>query len=340
VCEERFARPRSLVNVRGNPTPGFPYPSARDRYVSDRLDVRPLDGYRLRLTERVPLAERTTLRIGGPARFFAEVHDGDALAALLRFANDGGLPVLPLGKGSNILVPDDGFPGVAFVLVGDFLRVTIDGADVVAGGGASLMSAAVETKRAGLSGFENLSGIPSSIGGAIRINAGSYGSEIFEVLREVELVSPGGQRTVVPASEIEHGYRWTALVGRKDVIAGGAFRLVPKPIEEIEARFREVTEKRKGALPKQPNAGSIFKNPPGQHAGKLLEACGMKGRRIGNAQVSEVHANVIVNLGGARASDVLRLMDEMRAAVSGRFDVTLEPEIEILGSSVKSPDAR
>jgi UDP-N-acetylmuramate dehydrogenase len=291
----------------------------------------------LAVRENAPLAGRTTLRIGGPARFFAEAWTADALASLLRFARAEGLPVLPLGKGSNILVPDEGFPGVAFVLAGDFLRIAIDGEDVRAGGGASLMALAVETKRAGLSGFENLSGIPSSIGGAIRINAGSYGSEIFDVLVDVELVSRAGERRVVPASEIAHGYRWTELVDRDDVIAGGSFRLTRKPAEEIDARFREVTEKRKGALPKQPNAGSIFKNPKGDFAGRLLEACGMKGRRIGNAQVSEVHANVIVNLGDARAADVLALMREMRGAVRDRFGVTLEPEVELLGK--QSPDA-
>ncbi|HKC23326.1 MAG TPA: UDP-N-acetylmuramate dehydrogenase [Thermoanaerobaculia bacterium] len=298
-----------------------------------------LGGLRLTLKESVPLAERTTLRIGGPARYFAEVDDAEALAALLRWSRAEGLAVLPLGKGSNVLVPDDGFPGVALVLAGDFLRVRIDGADVAAGGGASLMQLAVETKRAGLSGFENLSGIPSSIGGAIRINAGSYGTEIFELLVTVELVSRAGERRVVPAGEIAHGYRWTALVETDDVIAGGSFRLTPKSREAIEARFREVTEKRKGALPKQANAGSIFKNPPGEYAGKLLEACGMKGRRAGNAQVSDVHANVIVNLGGARAADVLALMEEMKAAVAARFGVALEPEIELLGSAARRAGA-
>jgi UDP-N-acetylmuramate dehydrogenase len=282
------------------------------------------------LRENVPLAERTTLRIGGPARFFAEPKSSDELAELLRWARAEGLPVLPLGKGSNLLVADAGFPGVAFVLGGDFLAVTIHGNDVTAGGGASLMTLAMETKRAGLSGFENLSGIPSSIGGAIRINAGSYGSEIFDILVDVDVVSRAGERRTVPAGEIAHGYRWTSFVGGDDILAGGTFRLVRKPVEEIEARLREVTEKRKNALPKQPNAGSIFKNPPDLFAGRLLEECGMKGRRAGNAQVSDVHANVIVNLGGARAGDVLALMREMTEAVAARFGVALEPEIQIL----------
>lgn len=289
-----------------------------------------LEDQRLVLREDVSLAERTTFRIGGPARYFAEVLDAPALAALLRAADRAGLPVLPLGKGSNVLVPDDGFPGVAFLLGGDFVSATIDGTRVVFGGGKSLMSLAVMTKQAGLSGLENLSGIPSSMGGAVRINAGSYGTELFDILVDVTLVSLGGEIRTVPAGEIAHGYRWTALVDSSDVVAGGTLELPRKPVEEIEARFKEVSEKRRNALPKLPNAGSIFKNPPGLFAGKLLEECGLKGRRIGNAEISSVHANVIVNLGGARARDVLLLMDEMKRTVLARFGVELVPEVEVI----------
>jgi UDP-N-acetylmuramate dehydrogenase len=280
--------------------------------------------------ENVPLSGRTTLRIGGPARFFVEVHDVDALAALLIASRANGLPVLALGKGSNLLVPDAGFPGVVFTLAGDFLATRIEPPDVVAGGGVSLMSLAIATQKAGLSGLENLSGIPSSLGAAVRINAGSYGSEIFEALVAVDLVSTRGERWTVPASEIPHGYRWTALSGTDDVVSGVALRLFPKPVEQIAARIEEVTAKRKGALPKQPNAGSIFKNPPGLFAGKLLEECGVKGRRIGGAEISPVHANVIVNLGGATAADVKRLMEEMKRAVKNRFGIELQPEIRIV----------
>jgi len=285
----------------------------------------------VKVRENVPLAERTTLRIGGPARYFVEAGSVADLVEALRFARERGLPLLPLGKGSNLLVPDEGFPGMALVLSGDFLKIAIDGTRVIAGGGASLMSLAVQTKNAGLSGLENLSGIPSSIGGGIRINAGAYGSELFDVLVTVDLVSRAGEHRAVAASEIPHGYRWTALMERDDFVVGGALELLAKPKDEVEARFREVTEKRKNALPKQPNAGSIFKNPPGQHAGKLLEACGLKGRQMGAAQVSPVHANVIVNLGGATARDVRALMAEMQAAVRERFAVELVPEVEVIG---------
>ena len=292
-----------------------------------------LRGLRAIVRENVPLSGRTTLRIGGPARFFVEVHDADALAALLEAGRKEGLPVLPLGKGSNLLVPDAGFPGVVFTLAGDFLAMRIEPPNVVAGGGVSLMSRAVATQKAGLSGLEYLSSIPSSLGGAVRINAGSYGSEIFEVLAAVDLVSTRGVRRTVPAFEIPHGYRWTALCESDDVVSGAELRLVPSAPEQIAARIDEVTAKRKGALPKQPNAGSIFKNPPGLFAGKLLEECGLKGRRIGGAEISPVHANVIVNLGGATATDVRALMSEMKKAVKEKFGIELVPEIKVLGGT-------
>jgi UDP-N-acetylmuramate dehydrogenase len=286
--------------------------------------------HRIVWREDAPLAERTTLKIGGPARFFAEVEDVAALAALVTWARAQTLPLLPLGKGSNVLIPDEGFSGVAVVLSGGFRSVAVRGTEVAAGAGASLMSLAVVAERAGLSGLEGLSGIPSSVGGAVRINAGAYGSEIFDVLSAVELVSRTGKRRDVPASEIAHGYRWSALMETDDLIASATLRLCEADPETIRARMEEVTAKRKKALPSQPNAGSIFKNPPGDYAGRLLEACGMKGRRIGGAAVSAVHANVIVNLGGATARDIRALMAEMRIAVKERFDIDLLPEIEVL----------
>lgn len=288
--------------------------------------------HRIVWREDAPLAERTTLKIGGPARFFAEVEDVAALAALLTWARAEALPLLPLGKGSNVLIPDEGFPGVAVVLSGEFRSVAVRGTEVAAGAGASLMSLAVVAERAGLSGLEGLSGIPSSVGGAVRINAGAYGSEIFDVLSAVELVSRTGKRRDLSGSKIAHGYRWSALMETDDLIASATLRLCKADPETIRARMEEVTAKRKKALPSQPNAGSIFKNPPGDYAGRLLEACGMKGRRIGGAAVSAVHANVIVNLGGATARDVRALMAEMRIAVKERFDIDLVPEIEVLSS--------
>jgi UDP-N-acetylmuramate dehydrogenase len=289
-----------------------------------------LSGPGVSARENEPLAARTTLRIGGPARFFVEISDAAALGRVLRFAIAEKLPALVLGKGSNLLVPDAGFPGVVLVLGGAFRETRVEGEEILAGGGVSLMALAVAARDAGLSGVENISGIPSSVGGAVRINAGSYGSEIFDVLESATLVSPAGEVRRAAAAEIAHGYRWTALCETGDVVAEARFLLARKPPVEIAARMSDVAAKRRDALPKQPNAGSIFKNPPGLFAGKVLEECGMKGRRVGGAEVSAVHANVIVNTGGATAEDVKALMEEMKSAVKARFGVELQPEIQIV----------
>jgi UDP-N-acetylmuramate dehydrogenase len=298
------------------------------------IDTSPLSGLRLRLRPDEPLAPRTTWRIGGPARFFAEVEDVLALSALLRWARVEALPAIPLGKGSNVLVPDEGLDAVVFVLAGDLVAVWVETPLVRAGGGASLMSLAVTARNAGLSGTEGLSGIPSSVGGAVRINAGAYGTEIFDLLDEVTLVSRDGETRVVPAATIRHGYRWSALVDGDDVVAAATLRLRPADREEIDRRLAEVKVKRKSALPTGPNAGSVFKNPPEEHAGRLLEACGLKGLRVGGAEVSARHANVIVNSGGATAADVRTLMERMRGAVRDRFGVDLVPEVEDLARYV------
>jgi UDP-N-acetylmuramate dehydrogenase len=278
-----------------------------------------------------PLALHTTWRIGGPARWFCLVRTEQGLARLLAAATRQELPLALLGMGSNILIADGGYPGLVLRLEGEFLQVAIEGERLTAGGGAALGGVCARAARAGLSGIEAISGIPSSIGGAVRINAGAYGGEIFEVLECVRLVSRRGERREVAAAQIPHGYRWTALCDSGEIVSQATLLLRGAPREEIEARTRGVTEKRRGALPAEPNAGSVFKNPPGDFAGRLIEACGLKGAREGGAVISERHANVIVNRGGARAGDVLALMERMRDAVREKFGITLSPEVEMLG---------
>ena len=281
--------------------------------------------------EGAPLSALTTWRIGGPARFLCRVKTEAGLSRVLAAAQADGLPLALLGMGSNILIADEGFPGYVLRLEGDFLAVTIEGERVRAGGGAALGGVCAAAARAGLSGIEAISGIPSSIGGAVRINAGAYGGEIFDVLESVRLVSPSGARRAVDASEIRHGYRSSELVETREIVGEATLRLSRASRESIEAKTRTVTEKRRGALPSEPNAGSVFKNPPGEFAGRLIEACGLKGRACGGAMVSPRHANVIVNTGNARASEVLALMRAMRDSVAEKFGVTLFPEVELLG---------
>ncbi len=276
-----------------------------------------------------PLSRHTTLRIGGPARRYCRIRTEEGLATVLKSAS--GEPLALLGMGSNVLAADEGFPGWVVRLEGDFLGLRVDGTRLVAGGGAALGGACAAAARAGLSGLESISGIPSSIGGAIRINAGAFGGEIFDVLETVRLVARNGDRREVSAGEIEHGYRWTKLCDTGEIVAGATLNLTPASREEIERRTRAVADKRRGALPGEPNAGSIFKNPPGDFAGRLIEACGLKGERRGGAAISTRHANVIVNSGGARAADVVDLMRLMRDTVAQKFGVALNPEVEFLG---------
>jgi len=281
--------------------------------------------------EGAPLSALTTWRIGGPATYLCRVKTEAGLSRVLAAANADGLPLALLGMGSNILVADEGFPGYVVRLEGDFLRVTIDGERVRAGGGAALGGVCAAAARAELSGIEAISGIPSSIGGAVRINAGAYGGEIFDVLETVRLVSRSGERRAVDASQIRHAYRNTELVESRDIVSEAVLKLTRAPKEQIEAKTRSVAEKRRGVLPSEPNAGSVFKNPKDDYAGRLIEACGLKGRTSGGALISPRHANVIVNTGGARARDVLELMRAMRDAVAEKFSVTLVPEVELLG---------
>ncbi|HWZ84722.1 MAG TPA: UDP-N-acetylmuramate dehydrogenase [Thermoanaerobaculia bacterium] len=279
----------------------------------------------------VPLARSTTWRIGGPARYLCRVRTEDALARVLGAAAEASLPLAILGMGSNVLVADEGFPGCVLRLEGAFLEVRIDGERVRAGGGAALGGVCAAAARAGLSGIEAISGIPSSIGGAVRINAGAYGGEIFDVLETVRLVARSGERRVVTGREVPHAYRWSGLIASREIVSEAVLRLSPASRDAIEAKTKAVSDKRRGALPSEPNAGSVFRNPEGDYAGRLIEACGLKGERRGDALISPRHANVIVNLGHARAVDVLALMRKMRDAVRERFGVTLSPEVELLG---------
>ena len=283
------------------------------------------------VTAGEPLAPHTTWKIGGPARWFCRVRTEGALVSMLAWADSAREPVALLGMGSNVLVADAGFPGIVARLEGEFLRVSVEGERLTAGGGAALGAVCTAAARAGLSGIEAISGIPSSIGAAVRINAGAYGGEIFNVLETARLVSRSGQARSVRAEEIPHGYRWTQLVETKEIVVSAGLRLERAPIEEIEAKTRAVAEKRRGALPSEPNAGSVFKNPPGDYAGRLIEACGLKGARRGGAAISARHANVIVNEGEATAQDVLALMRLARDTVRERFGITLAPEVEMLG---------
>ncbi len=279
------------------------------------------------------LAGHSTFRIGGPAQFLVRVHEDTALEALLSVTDRLGVPFELLGLGSNVLFPDEGLPGVVARLVGRFVDFEFQGDRVTAGGGVTLAKLARSASEKGLEGLEALSGIPSTVGGAVRMNAGSYGVEIKDVLVEAIVLERDGRRRRYGVEDLQPSYRSTVLRGSQGVVARATFQLREGNAEKAAAKIEELNRRRWAALPSgSPNVGSIFRNPEGDYAGRLIEACNLKGAARGDAQISPKHANVIVNNGGARASEVMDLMLVARRAVSDRFGVELVPEVELMGS--------
>ena len=278
----------------------------------------------------VPLRERTTYRIGGEARLLACPADLEDLRRLNAYLVEKSLPTFVLGGGANLLVSDRGFPGVA-VHLGGFNRLGFRDGVVSAGAGLALDEFIKACLRRGLAGLECLSGIPGSLGGALRMNAGAFGAEISDHLVEVECLDGQGCFKVLRKEEVAFSYR-RALRIRETYITGATFRF-PRGCRESLFLIREdILARRRQRQPWQyPTAGSVFKRPPGHYAGKLIEDAGLKGKRLGRAQISPKHAGIVINLGGARACDVLGLMRLAREEVLRRFRIELELEQELIG---------
>jgi len=288
--------------------------------------------FRGRIALHEPLANYTTFRIGGPADIYLEPVDRDDALALIRFLKEGKIPFFLMGNGSNILIADEGVHGAVVNLEAGFgyLRLEQDGS-IVAGAGVRLAKFVDFCISNGRGGAEMLAGIPGTLGGAVIMNAGAYGGEISDHMLWVELIH--GDRLVrLPKDEAGFGYRTSSLAG--DVILEAGFQFPAGDVEEMKKIRRETMLKRNTAQPVQwPNAGSIFKNPPGTFAARLIQDCGLKGRRCGGAEISELHANFIVNRDHASATDVLELIRIAREEVHDRFGIELELEIKIVGGS-------
>jgi UDP-N-acetylmuramate dehydrogenase len=282
--------------------------------------------------ERVGLASATTLRIGGRADLFVRVDSEAALSEVMAVARDCDVPLHLHGHGSNVLFPDAGIRGIVCRLRGELKVVEVKGETVRAGAGVTLARLARDTAKQGLLGLEALSGFPSTVGGAVVMNAGCYGTEIRDVLTEVRVAWPGGSVEAVPVARLEPGYRTTNLQGTDAVVTGAEFRLRRGDGAAALGRIDELNRRRWRSLPSgKPNAGSVFRNPEGDFAGRLIEACGLKGLRRGGAEISERHANVIVNRDKASAVDVLDLIVAAHRAVRERFGVELRPEVVLAG---------
>ncbi len=302
--------------------------------VKAALRQLPLHG-ELDIHERVDLAAWTTLRVGGPADLMIRCHSVQSAAQVLDLMQSEGQSYFMLGAGSNVVFSDEGMRIPIITLGGDLSRWEVDFDGVVAGAAANLTQICRSVARAGLSGIEALIGIPGSIGGAVVMNAGAYGVEIFDVLDWVEVVRAGSAPLMLRAGEIEHGYRTTSLAQGGQLVVRARLELRPGELAAISGRMREILAQRRHKIPGRPSAGSVFKNPEGESAGRLLEEAGCKGMRIGGAQVWDEHANVIVTTSRASARDVVELARRMRDVVFEKFGIELEPEVRFIGPDGK-----
>ena len=287
------------------------------------------------LDHDVALGPLTTYRCGGTARFYAEVPDIDTLRRLLVARSAAGdLPLLVLGRGSNVVVSDSGFPGLVVRLVGSFLAIDIaDDGTVTAGGAVPLARLARETVKRSRGGLEWCLGIPGSVGGAVRMNAGGHGSETAAWLLDAEILDAGTlELAQYEIGDLDLSYRHSALLDT-DIVVQARYHTIAQRVEQGERLLREITRWRRRHQPGGTrNAGSVFKNPPGDSAGRIIDAAGLKGFRVGGAAVSTRHANFFVADQTATAQDVYDLVWTVRRMVADATSVTLEPEIRFVGS--------
>lgn len=302
---------------------------AADLVIAEKLKTIVGENGDVRLYE--PLAKHTTLRVGGPAQFWVEPRDERAFAELIRFCRRENLPLFVIGRGSNLLVRDGGIRGVVIhPSGGEFDRVTVEGSEITAGVGARLKDVTYAAKASGLGGVEWMEGIPGSVGGSLRMNAGAMGSQLFENVLRVRYLDPQGDAHVKTPAQLDVGYRHVSDLERNYAVSA-VFLAQPSPPDEIVRKLEASQEKRRTTQPIAKSAGCIFKNPDSCPAGKLVDELGLKDSNVGKARVSEVHGNFIVNDGGATASEVLELIDRIKAAARKKRGIELETEVQIVG---------
>lgn len=303
----------------------------RDAPLAQELSA--LAGVTVKMAE--PLTRYTSMKIGGPADYFLEVEDDNALAGVLKALHRRDVEFCLLGNGSNVLISDRGVRGAVIRLAGEFKRALWhggkDAVGVVVGAAYPVTQLVREAARKGYTGVEFAEGIPGTVGGALFMNAGAYGSEFEKVVDEMDVMSARGETQRLARAQMTFSYRDSHLPPGT-VVMRVRMRLGTGEAAGVDAKLRELIGRRKSSQPSgYPNSGSMFRNPPGDFAGRLIEAAGFKGKRIGQAQISQRHANFIVNLGGARAADVRQLMEQARAEVGRRFGVELAAEVKFLG---------
>ena len=277
-----------------------------------------------------PMSAHTTWRIGGAADFMVSPSSEDELIALMRFIHENGLPWMVIGNGSNLLVSDKGIRGIVIRLGAEYSDCKWTENGVTAMAGAMLTSIAMSAAKRGLMGIEFLAGIPGSVGGALRMNAGAYGDSIGHYVTKATLIEYNGNMWELNSDEMSFAYRDSSIANLPAVVSRVELVLASGNGAASEARIRELLALRALKQPLEyPSCGSVFKNPQGDHAGRLIEAAGLRGSRIGQAQVSEKHGNFIINLGGASAADVCALIDLVRGRIWEEFGIDLATEVRL-----------
>lgn len=279
-----------------------------------------------------PMKKHTNWEIGGPADLLIQPRSIEALQTTLNILRSEGINWLVIGRGSNVLVRDGGIRGAVIKLGDDFDTMRFEGERIVAGGGYSFIKMAIQAGKKGLSGLEFASGIPGTVGGAVYMNAGAHGSDVSKVLEYATILWEDGTIEQLDNQQLQFSYRTSILQKRKGIVLEASFRLQQGDAKEISQRIAAYRERRLTTQPyTQPCAGSVFRNPEGDHAGRLIESLGLKGMQIGNAMISPVHSNFIVNLGNAKATDVLQLIEFVQKEVKDHYGIDLETEVLVMG---------
>lgn len=285
----------------------------------------------LQVLKDEPMSRHTTFRIGGPADYFV-CPDREQIAAVLAVAKKCGMAITVIGNGSNLLVGDKGIRGLVVEIGSAMNQIMVDKNHITAGAGALLSQVAAKAAAAELGGMEFAAGIPGSVGGAVTMNAGAYGGEMNDILRTVTVLTPEGELKTLDVSELDLSYRHSCVPEQQYIVLEAEIELGYKPEEEIRAQMEELRNKRIEKQPLEyPSAGSTFKRPEGYFAGKLIMDAGLRGYRVGDAQVSEKHCGFVINRKNASAQEVRQLMQDVQDKVKAQFGVMLEPEVKMLG---------
>lgn len=281
-----------------------------------------------------PMSRHTTFRIGGPADLFLEPESTEQLLAAREILQEAGIPCFLLGNGSNLLVSDEGYRGAILKVGPAMSRIRVEGNVITAQAGALMSQVAKAALDHGLTGLEFASGIPGTIGGGIIMNAGAYGRELCQVVKQVQVISPAGELQILDNQAMDFGYRYSAVKGKDFIVTEVVMELQPGNKEQIKALMDDLAARRREKQPLEyPSAGSTFKRPIGCFAGELIMKAGLRGFQIGGARVADKHCGFVVNMGDATAEDVRALIQEVENRVRDSFQVDLEPEVIFLGFS-------